>query len=187
VAQRASGREQHRIIVVGTSGAGKTTLAGRIAARLGIVHADMDGFFHGPNWVRRETAQEDVAAFVAGERWVTERPYTDVWDLVMARATLVVWLDYPIWLRMARATRRTVSRSLRRTPLWNGNVEPPLWTFFTDRDHILRWAWSTRHKYDDLPAQLADCGRSDLPVVRLRSQRETEVWLATLGSQATDR
>jgi adenylate kinase family enzyme len=169
-----------RIVVVGSSGTGKTTLAARIAARLGITHADMDGFFHGPGWVRRETAAADVAAFVSGGTWITERPYTEVWDTVMARATLVVWLDYPVWLQMSRVVRRTVVRSLRRIELWNGNYEPPLRTFFTDRDHIVRWAWRTRHKYDDLPAQLAGRGRRDLPIVRLRSHRAAERWLAGL-------
>jgi len=82
-------------------------------------------------------------------------------------------------LRMARNIRRSVSRSLRRTPLWNGNVEPPLWTILTDRDHIIRWAWRTRHQYDDVIELLAR-ERPGLPVVRLRSQAETETWLASL-------
>ena len=39
-----------RIAVVGTSGAGKTTLSARLAAQLGYPHIELDAFQHGPNW-----------------------------------------------------------------------------------------------------------------------------------------
>jgi hypothetical protein len=35
---------------------------------------------------------------------------------------------------------RTVERQVRHTVLWHGNVETPLWTVFTDREHIMRSA-----------------------------------------------
>ena len=40
----------NRIIVLGTSGAGKTTLAKEIARILGITHVEFDSYRHGPNW-----------------------------------------------------------------------------------------------------------------------------------------
>jgi adenylate kinase family enzyme len=39
-----------RIAVVGTSGAGKTTFAARLAALLDCRHIELDAFQHGPNW-----------------------------------------------------------------------------------------------------------------------------------------
>jgi adenylate kinase family enzyme len=173
-----------RAVVVGTSGAGKTTLAGRLAARLGIEHVEIDALFHGPGWVPRPEFLDDVRALVARESWVTEWQYPQARPLLLQRATLAVWLDYPLALRMSRVVRRTVVRSLRRMPLWNGNVEPRLRTILTDREHIVRWAWRTRHLYDDLPEQLAAAGRSDLRVVRLRSPREAEAWLRGVDPSA---
>jgi adenylate kinase family enzyme len=171
-----------RILVVGTSGAGKTTLAGRIAARLGIEHIEIDGLYHGPGWTPLPTFLDDVRTLAARESWVTEWQYTAARPVLLDRATLVVWLDYPLWLRMGRVVRRTVVRRVRRTRLWNGNLEPPLWTFFTDPDHIVRWAWATRHKYDDLPGLLAAAGHPEVPVVRLRTPAETEAWLSSVPS-----
>ena len=43
----------HRILVAGTSGAGKTTVAAALSARLGIPHTDIDGLYHGPGWTPR--------------------------------------------------------------------------------------------------------------------------------------
>lgn len=76
---------------------------------------------------------------------------------------------------MRRVTRRTVRRRLRRELLWNGNVEPPLRTVFTDRDHIARWAWSTHHSTAHRIAAL----RQQLPeltIVQLAGQRAVNQW-----------
>lgn len=167
-----------RVIVVGTAGAGKTTLARAVAARLGIEHVEIDGLFHGPAWTPRPSFLDDVRAFVARDAWVTEWQYDAARPILLERATLAVWLDYPLSLRMVRVVRRTVVRRLRRETLWNGNVEGPLWTFVTDRDHIVRWAWRTRHKYDDIAAVVAHAG---VPLVRLRSAAAADAWLESLG------
>lgn len=178
VGQRPS-RDPRRIVVAGVSGSGKTTLAARIAERLGVEHVELDGLHHGPGWVRRPEFLDDVHALVAREAWVTEWQYADARPILLAHADLMVWLDLATWRVMGQVVRRTVRRRLGRQVLWNGNTEGPLWTFFTDREHIVRWAWQTRHKYDRLDERVA-AERADLPVVRLRSHREAAQWLASL-------
>ena len=121
---------------------GKTTLA----VRLGLPHIDIDGLFHGPDWTPRLEFVADVAAFVAGDEWVTEWQYSAVRHLVLARVDLLVGLDLSRLRVMSQIVPRTVRRRLCRVELWNGNLEPPLWTIFTDRDHIVRWAWRTHPK-----------------------------------------
>jgi hypothetical protein len=77
---------------------------------------------------------------------------------------------------LSRVVRRTVRRRLRREVLWNGNLEGPLHTFFTDRDHIVRWAIRTRHiNRERIPALAA--AHPELVVVRLRRQREVDEWV----------
>ncbi|WP_314854039.1 AAA family ATPase [uncultured Microbacterium sp.] len=168
-----------RVIVAGVSGVGKTTLAGRISDILDIPHTEIDGLFHGENWTPRESFLGDVRALVAGEAWVTEWQYSLARPLLAERADLLIWLDLP-FLRVAlpRVIRRTVRRRRRRQELWNGNVEPPLVTFFTDPEHIVRWAWSTRHTYRERVPR-ADAEHENLVVVRLRSQREVDAWLSS--------
>jgi adenylate kinase family enzyme len=170
-------RAPERILVAGTSGSGKTTLAGRIAATVGAPHTEIDALYHGPNWTPREDFMHDVAAFAAQQRWVTEWQYGKARPLLLRRANLLVWLDLPRSVVMGRVVRRTAQRRLTGTALWNGNLEPPLSTFFTNRDHIVRWAWRTHHENAQRVAQ-AVASRADLSVVRLRRQREVEQWLA---------
>ena len=161
--------------MAGVSGTGKTTLAGRIADLLDIEHTEIDRLFHGPGWTPREEFLDDVRRLVAGEAWVTEWQYAAARPLVAERADLMVWLDLPFRVTLGRVVRRTVRRRLKGEELWNGNTEGPLWTFFTDREHIVRWAIRTRNKYDERILALASDGHV---VVRLRTTDEVDRWMA---------
>lgn len=165
-----------RIAIAGVSGCGKSTLARRVAGLLDLPYTEMDGLHHGAGWTRRPTFESDVAAFLAAGRWVTEWQYEDARPLLAEQADLMVWVDLPFRVTLGRVVRRTVRRRVRREELWNGNREGPLLGFVTDREHIVRWAISTRHLYDErIPAVAA--ARPDLPVVRLRTRREVDRWV----------
>ncbi|WOF23026.1 AAA family ATPase [Microbacterium betulae] len=168
-----------RILVAGVAGSGKTTLSAGISERLGVPHVEMDDLHWGPGWTPRETFLADVAALAARDEWVTEWQYGAARPVMLARAEAVVWLDLPTRVTMTRVIRRTLRRRLRREPLWSaGNVEPPLRSILTDREHIVRWAWRTRQKYRTGALSLWE--RPDVEVIRLRSAREVERWLASL-------
>ena len=166
-----------RIAVAGASGAGKTTLADVVSELTGLPHVEIDALFHGPGWTPRPTFESDVRRFVADPAWVTEWQYSQVRDLVAARAQLLVWLDLSRWRVMDQVSRRTFSRRVRREILWNGNIEPPLWTVFTDREHIVRWSWATHQAARDRVISLHRT-RPDLHVVRLPSRLAVRQWVA---------
>lgn len=175
-----------RIVVAGTSGSGKTTLSGRLAAVLGTEHTEIDALYHGPSWIPRESFESDVDAFSSRESWVTEWQYGLVRDRLADRADLMVWLDLPRSTVMRQVIARTVRRRLRREVLWNGNIEAPLHRIFVERDHIVRWAWTT-HRTTQRKVRAVAERRPDLPVVRLRSHDEADRWtsgpLADAASQ----
>jgi adenylate kinase family enzyme len=175
-----------RVLVAGTAGAGKTTLARRVGMVLGLPHTELDGLFHGPGWVPRPEFLDDVRTLAAADAWITEWQYEPARPILLERAHLLVWLDLPVRVVMRQVVRRTVSRRVRRTVLWNGNVEPSLWTILRDREHILRWAWVTRHKFDRLDEQLAQ-EAPHVTVVRLRSGAEAERWLGDLVQRRDER
>ena len=166
-----------RVLVAGTSGSGKTTVARAVAGQLRIPQVEIDALFHGPRWTPRPSFEADVQRFAAEPAWVTEWQYRRVRAVLAARADLVVWLDLPRVTVLRQVVLRTLTRRLRRTELWNRNVEPALWTFLTDRDHIVRWAWRTHAATGPRVVALAG-QRPGLPVVRLRSRREVRDWLA---------
>jgi adenylate kinase family enzyme len=130
-----------RVLVAGSTGAGKTTLAKKLSARYGLPHHELDALRHGPGWVPRPEFEADVAKFSAGERWVTEDQYHRViGDLLWQRADTVFWLDHPRRTVMARVIWRSVSRLVTRKELYNGNREEFSGLF--SADHPIWWAWS---------------------------------------------
>lgn len=168
------------MLVAGTSGSGKTTLAARIGTVLGVPHVEIDGLHHGPGWTPRPTFVADVHRFADGPDWVTEWQYRAVREHLAGRADVLAWLDLPVPVVMRQLVRRTLRRRLLRQRLWNGNVEPPLWTLLTNRDHIVRWGWRTRGSTAERVAALV-AARPGLPVVRLRSHADADRWLRALG------
>jgi hypothetical protein len=89
----------------------------------------------------------------------------------------VVWLDLPRRRVFAQLLWRTLHRRARRVELWNGNVEPPLWTVCTDPEHVLRWALTAYGRERRRMLGLL-AARESPPGVRLRSRREVRRWLA---------
>ena len=73
--------------------------------------------------------------------------------------------------------RRTISRSRTRLELWNGNTEPGMWHALVNREGIIRWALAHQRTYRRTVPIVAR-EHPHLQVVRLRSQREVEAWLA---------
>ncbi|MEV8265680.1 AAA family ATPase [Microbacterium sp. NPDC077057] len=169
-----------RVLVAGVTGSGKTTLSRRLAALWELRHVEIDGLFHGPEWTPRAEFLDDVRAFAADERWVTEWQYTSKGtdEILTPRAQLAVWLDYPYRVVRSRLLRRTLSRSILRTRMWNGNVEKPIWRMVgsTPEESILAWQTATLHKWTER-FPLVEERFPHLTIVRLTHPRETERWL----------
>lgn len=169
-----------RVLVSGSSGSGKTTLCTAIAGLLDLPYTELDSLHHGPGWVPRADFVADVEAIAAAPRWVSEWQYQAVRPILLARCDLAVHLELPRSVVMSRVVRRTVRRSVGRVELWNGNREPALRTFFTDPDHIVRWAWRTHGRGAERLTQIRTA-RPDLPVVVLRTRAEVRRWLGALA------
>ncbi len=169
-----------RILINGSSGGGKTTLAAALATDLDLPHTEIDALFHGAGWVPRAEFLDDVTRLAAEPEWVTEWQYDVARPILLPRCDLMVWLNTARPVAMWRVTRRTLRRRLRREELWNGNVEGPLHGVLTDPEHIIRWAWSS-HPHAAARVEQVLRERPELPVVRLRTPDEVARWRERLA------
>jgi len=173
---RAIGR---RIVVIGTTCAGKTTLAHTLGERLHVPHVELDALHWGPEWTPAptETFRVAVAEALSGEAWTTDGNYSKAQDIIWGRADTLIWLDYAFPVILWRLITRTLRRVVTREPLWNGNQETWRGAFFS-RDSLFMWAITTHHKRRQRTLRrLQDPANRHLTVIRLRSPRATRTWL----------
>ena len=126
-----------RVLVIGSPGAGKSTLATRLAAALELPVHYLDLHHWKPGWQYRETAEarERVRAIVETPVWVMDGNFAESFDLRMPRADTLVWLDYP----RSTCVRRILLRSIRD----HGRQKPDLPEGCPEKfdASALRFAW----------------------------------------------
>jgi adenylate kinase family enzyme len=97
-----------RILVVGPCGAGKSTLATRLAEQLNLPLIHMDQLNWRSGWVESSKAviAQRLSEVTAQDRWIIDGTYGGTLDMRLMRADTVLYLDYPIRLCMLRLLRR---------------------------------------------------------------------------------
>jgi adenylate kinase family enzyme len=179
------GQDAQRIVVVGTSGSGKTTCASQLAQKLAIPHIELDALFWDANWTPALPLEfrARVTQALQNEGWVIDGNYSKVRDLIWQRATMVVWLDYSLWTIMKRLLKRTVIRIVQRKELWNGNRETWMNAVFS-QESILLWALKTYRKNRRVYARLISQPEyTHMQFVHLRSPYATDEWLLGLPGE----
>lgn len=170
-----------RIAIIGTTGAGKTTLARELAGRAGCHCCELDAINWQPNWTELEPAElvRRVGDIVDCDRWVVEGNYACVRPLIWQRADTLIWLDYSFPVIFGRLLKRTIRRNVTREDLWSGNRESLGRTL--SRQSILLWCIKSygmrRRQYSQ---GLADPAHGHLRVLRFRHPREVRIWLDSL-------
>jgi adenylate kinase family enzyme len=173
-----------RIVVIGVTSSGKSTLAEKLAKRLGLNFIELDALHWEPNW--QEAPLDVFRARIMKEmesgKWIVAGNYHIVRELVWPRAEAVIWLDYPFLLVLKQLTRRTFQRWWTQELLWGTNRES-LWDHLKlwSKESLFHWLfrtyWRRKREYPEL---LALPEHRHLKLIRFRHPRETVDWLAKM-------
>lgn len=181
-----------RVVVVGSSGSGKTTVARALAEHLDAPHLEMDAVFHARGWADAAHGEflPTLDEFTTAGRWIVDGNYTShgTRELVWPRADTFVWLDLPRRTAMGRVVRRTLRRVVTRERLW-GSVREPFSNLYSldPSRNIIVWTW-TRHGHvrEKYETAMADGSWSHATVHRLRTPREVDAFLESLSAGGGD-
>jgi adenylate kinase family enzyme len=167
-----------RVVVVGTSGSGKTTFAADLARRLGVRHIELDQLRWKPNWILLpvdEFVQQVEIATRDGE-WVVDGNYSRLRHLLWSRADTVIWLDYRFHVVLGRLLLRTLRRLILGEVCCNGNRETLSKTL--SRDSIILWMLQTySRRRREYPQLMSEPQYAHMQKLVFGSPKEAGVWL----------
>lgn len=148
-----------RVIVVGPSCSGKTTLAAELARRIGCPFVELDALFWKPGWTPPpdDEFRENLVAAHSGEAWVSAGNYLrHTRHLTWPLADTIIWLDFPL-------------RITTPLKLWSPNDSLIAYNASQHRKH--------RATFEQAMVEAEAAGKRFL---RLRSPRAVRHWLARL-------
>lgn len=165
-----------RVLIIGSGGAGKTTVAKALAARTGLPLIHLDQLFWSPGWVPTPDHDWDalIQRLIGQDQWIMDGNYGRTLPTRLTAADTIIFLDLPrlvcVWRILARRWRY-FGRS--RPDVAPGCPEHLTLEF-------LGWVWTypSRRRPDIL--RRLESVRSEKEVVILQSAREVERFLATI-------
>jgi adenylate kinase family enzyme len=167
-----------RVLIVGICGAGKSTLARELAARLNLPLVHLDREFWQPGWILPEPAwwQTHVRELAAGDRWIMDGSYASTLHHRLPRADTIVHLDFPRSIAMYRILKRIMfTYGKTRPDLADRCPEQFDWEF-------LQYAWAfPKNERPKLESSLASLDR-DQTLIRLTRPREVRRFLHGLSA-----
>jgi adenylate kinase family enzyme len=174
-----------RIVVLGVTSSGKSTLAEILARRFDLSYVDLDALHWGPNWQEAplDIFRARVEKAIRADGWVIAGNYHIVRDLIWPKAEAAIWLDYPFLTVLWQLTRRTFLRWWTQELLWGTNREPLLKHFkLWSQDSLFHWLFKTYwRRKREIPWVMALPEHQHLKVIHLKHPKETNAWLGTFS------
>ncbi|MBB4954675.1 adenylate kinase family enzyme [Agrobacterium vitis] len=175
-------KTSNRILVIGCSGGGKSTLSMKLCHRFDLQFVSMDrDFFWLPGWRARARDEQRalISEKIAEERWLMDGSNPSSFDLRLPRADIVLWMRMPRWLCLLGVYRRAMkNHGKSRLEMAAGCVEK-----WPDRA-FLSYIWNFERKHAPIFIRNFDLFGPQVPVFVLKSRRDVAQLLDLVGAQA---
>lgn len=169
--------DMKRILILGSCGAGKSTLAKRLHDILGIDIIHLDQHYWKPSWTRTESEewQKKVEDLIKEESWIMDGNYRSTMDLRLPQADAIIWLDFSPPVCFYRIVKRRLK---------NNRVDALAGCKERISFELLKWVlWKfPRENRPDIAKRLEILkGKKDIHI--LKSNKDAELFLANLSSK----
>ena len=175
-----------RILIIGSGGAGKSTLSRELANFLNIPVIHLDQLFWHPGWIEtpREEWVKTIEAKLAEPKWIMDGNYGGTMDLRLAACDTAIFLNLSRWTCL----RRVIGRSLR----FRGKARPDMKegcpeTMDVEYLKFLHYVWTyPKEKAPAILKKLDDL-KSTKRIVVMQSPREVELFLEVVKASTARR
>ncbi|MDH7800689.1 MULTISPECIES: AAA family ATPase [unclassified Rhizobium] len=158
-----------RIMVVGCSGGGKSTLSQKLASAFGLRYISMDReVFWLSGWQARprEEQRQRIAVIVTEDRWLMDGSNPSSFDMRLPRTDIVLWVRMPRWLCLWGAISRIIKGY--------GKARPEMAVGCPERMDLdfLRYIWNFERRHAPIFEQNFKVYGPNVPVFQLKSRKQ---------------
>lgn len=169
-----------RILVMGSSGSGKSTFAQRLSAITGIPTVSLDALFWKPGWMPSDAAefQQRVTEGVAQPCWIIDGNYASspAGEVRRGLADTIIWFDLP---------RRTcMTGIITRIAKSYGRVRPEMAAGCPEKFDLefFRYVWTYRRLQRPKLLRYFEGLRSDQTFIRFADRAEADRYLTKVAA-----
>ncbi len=157
----------NRILVIGCSGGGKTTLSVKLATLLSAEYQSIDRDVRWlPGWKERDklTQRTMISDLVNRNRWVMDGSGASTFDIRLPRTELILWVRVPRYIALKGLATRVLSNF--------GSVRPEMAQGCPEKlpdINFLSYIWNFEKEYAPLFVENIEKYGTDIPVAILES------------------
>ena len=168
-----------KVLVIGSSGAGKSILSRRLGEITGLPVIHLDFYHWRPGWTEpdKEVWEAQVAELIKRDAWIMDGNFGGTIERRLASCDTVVFLDLPRHVCTWRIIKRVLT--------YHGNTRPDLAPGCPEKFDLpfLKWVWDfpnrSRPRVLERIAKVADRAR----IFQLQSDREVNEFLRSMRAR----
>ncbi len=158
----------NKIAVIGSGGAGKSTLSRKLGEKLNIPVYHLDTLYWKPGWVEtaREQWKEVVDNLVNRDSWIIDGNFSSTMDIRLKNADTIIFLSMPTYLCLYSIFKRRLMYSGRTRPDMNEGCKEKL-----DLEFV-KWVWNYNKKVrPEIIEKLNECSKEkNIIILKNRAQ-----------------
>jgi adenylate kinase family enzyme len=169
-----------RVLVIGSSGSGKSTFSRRLGETTGLQVIHLDVLHWKPNWTEpsKDEWEKTVENALKGDEWIIDGNYSGTMEMRIRASDTVIFLDFPRVLCVYRVLKRVVLyRKGNRPDVAEGCDEKFDWTF-------VKWVWNFPTRTKPKVEAWLKAVEGEKTIIRLKSKSEVEDFFANYFSDA---
>ena len=165
-----------KVLVIGSSGAGKSVFSRRLSAIVGIPVIHLDKHHWRAGWVEppKDVWRKQVEDILRGNRWIIDGNFGGTMELRLAHCDTAIFLDIPRHICAWRVLKRVLQYHERTRPDMADGCSEKIDLPF------LKWVWDFPKRSRPLVLERLKRVDTRVEVIALKNTREVENYLASL-------
>ena len=163
-----------RVLVIGSGGSGKSTVAAKLGELLNLEVSHLDKFYWKAGWVESEPDEwiETVTELIERDSWIIDGNYSGTLRLRLQKADAIVFLDMPRLVCLWRIVKRFF--------LYRDGTRPDMAEGCRENLNLefVSWVWNYPRRSRPKIVRLLQEHAGDKQIIWLRSRNEVKKFLA---------